>query len=129
MSDRPWAEYSHGRAISTAKIARLLRPFGIVGGEYRIAAEGDKVLKGYRRDAFSDAWVRYLPSEARQRDKPNEYGPESPEIKARQNIACRPLESATNPMNTESCRVVALSKPDLAVLPMFSEEVEDGRRY
>jgi len=65
LEDRPWAEVSRGGPLTPAKLARLLKPFGIVGGDYRLPKG---VLKGYRRIAFADAWSSYLP-EAQQRDK------------------------------------------------------------
>jgi hypothetical protein len=57
----PWGEWNHGKPISQAKIARLLRPFEIVPHNVRI---GEKVLKGYERQDFEDAWKRYLRSVA-----------------------------------------------------------------
>jgi putative DNA primase/helicase len=61
LEDRPWAEWSHGRPLSTAKLARMLAAFGVhPAGTIRI---GPKTAKGYRRAAFVDAWDRYLPAE------------------------------------------------------------------
>jgi hypothetical protein len=52
-----WGEWSHGRPISQAKVARLLRPYGITPHNVRI---GETVLKGYEAENFADAWKRYL---------------------------------------------------------------------
>jgi len=53
----PWAEWSHGKPLTAPKLARLLC-------KYRIAPEnirfGEKVLRGYEKRAFADAWGRYL---------------------------------------------------------------------
>jgi putative DNA primase/helicase len=54
-----WAEFSHGRPLTQRQLARLLRPFGIVPGTVRLG-EGS-TPKGYRFEAFADAFARYLP--------------------------------------------------------------------
>lgn len=60
LDHRPWGEWSHGRPLSAARMARLLAPYNIhPAGTVRI---GVKTLKGYRRSAFVDVWTRYLPS-------------------------------------------------------------------
>jgi hypothetical protein len=56
----PWGEWGHaGRPITKAKLASLLRPYGIAPDNIRVDG---KVLKGYEREDFSDAWKRYLRS-------------------------------------------------------------------
>ena len=59
MYDRPWPEFAHGKAITKAKLARLLRPFGIHTMTFRI---GRDLRKGYSADSFRDAFSRYAPS-------------------------------------------------------------------
>lgn len=59
MDDRPWPEFAHGRAITKAKLARLLKPFGIHTMTFRI---GHDLRKGYSADGFRDAFARYVPS-------------------------------------------------------------------
>jgi putative DNA primase/helicase len=58
MVDRPWAEWSHGRPMTAAKMARMLAPFGAVPTVQRI---GTRTPRAYRRAAFTDAWTRYTP--------------------------------------------------------------------
>jgi hypothetical protein len=53
----PWGEWSHGKPLSAAKLARLLRPYGVVPHSIRI---GDKTPKGYEREDFLDSFRRYL---------------------------------------------------------------------
>ena len=58
IEDRPWAEWSKGRPLSLAKLARMLTGYGVhPAGTVRIGA---KTAKGYRQSAFTDAWDRYL---------------------------------------------------------------------
>jgi hypothetical protein len=75
MEDRPWAEWSQGRKLTSAKLTRMLTRHDVhAAGNIRI---GPKVAKGYRRVAFQEAWDRYLPAEIPlQRNNPNESGPE-----------------------------------------------------
>lgn len=62
--DAPWAQWweadiNRGNVRGPAsRLARLLRPFGIVRRDYR--ADGETV-KGYLLESFQDAFGRYLP--------------------------------------------------------------------
>jgi putative DNA primase/helicase len=58
LEERPWAEFSHGRPLSAPQLARLLRPFKIRPGTIRV--EHGQTPKGYYREAFEDAFHRYL---------------------------------------------------------------------
>ena len=59
MEDRPWAE-----VLKTAKrLAELLKPFGIQSRTWRFSL---RVLHGYERSQFEDAFGRYLPNEPQQ---------------------------------------------------------------
>ena len=52
LEDRPWAEWSRGRPLSTAKLARLLVGYGVSpAGSIRV---GPKTARAYRRAAFCD---------------------------------------------------------------------------
>ena len=55
LSDSPWATISRGRPITTTKLGRLLSGFGIRPTHTRAA-------NVYAKDAFLEAWQRYLPS-------------------------------------------------------------------
>jgi hypothetical protein len=55
--EAPWSEW-HGRPLTARGLARLLRPFGIRSGTVRLG--DDATAKGYKREAFEDAWTRYL---------------------------------------------------------------------
>jgi hypothetical protein len=53
----PWGEWSRGKSLSAAKLARLLRAFAIFPHSIRME---DKTPKGYEREEFQDAFRRYL---------------------------------------------------------------------
>jgi len=59
LEGRPWPALEHLGPITTNVLARLLAPFDIFPRNLRT---GNSVLKGYKREFFSDAWNRYLPS-------------------------------------------------------------------
>jgi hypothetical protein len=54
----PWSEWSHGKPLTAAGLARLLRPYGIAPHSIRVEA---RTPKGYEREDFQDAFRRYLP--------------------------------------------------------------------
>jgi hypothetical protein len=56
----PWSEWSHGKPLTPAGLARLLRPYGIAPHSIRI---DERTPKGYEREDFQDAFRRYLPAE------------------------------------------------------------------
>jgi hypothetical protein len=60
ISTSNWSEYSKGKPISQAKLARMLHAFGIVPTSIRI---GDTTPKGYMRTDFDDSFERYLTSD------------------------------------------------------------------
>jgi putative DNA primase/helicase len=98
MTDRPWADWSRGRPLSPARLARLIKPYDIVPAVHRV---GTRTARGYRRAQWLDAWTRYLsdpphppdddplsppgggsgPINPQQRNNPNVYGPDDAKSK------------------------------------------------
>jgi Protein of unknown function (DUF3631) len=64
LEERPWGEWwwdSDGPAKGAPRrLAGKLRPYGVHSEDIWT---GSRSLKGYRREAFEDAWKRYLPLE------------------------------------------------------------------
>ncbi len=58
MEDRPWPEWRYGKPITVRQLARQLGGFSITPGTIRTDAG---TPKGYKKEAFKDAWSRYLP--------------------------------------------------------------------
>ena len=58
LEERPWPEWRHGKPITAPQLARALAPFGVRPGTIR---RGNVTAKGYYKDAFTEAWGRYLP--------------------------------------------------------------------
>jgi hypothetical protein len=61
-----WLEFLHGKPVSAAAVARLMRPFGICHRKLRF---GEATLWGYDRESFADAWLRYLPRRVEQMEQ------------------------------------------------------------
>jgi uncharacterized protein DUF3631/DnaB helicase-like protein len=57
IEGRPWPKWDHSGAITPNTLARLLAPFDIYPRNLRM---GRLVVKGYKRQHFSDQWNRYL---------------------------------------------------------------------
>ncbi|HLF97644.1 MAG TPA: DUF3631 domain-containing protein [Methylococcaceae bacterium] len=58
MEDRPWAEWRHGKPLTTTSLSRLLSPFGIRAAQLKLAGVN---RNGYDLNQFKDAFLRYLP--------------------------------------------------------------------
>lgn len=57
--ERPWATYNKGRPLSQSQLARKLSAFGVSSRSVRLP--DGRTPKGYLRENFEDAFVRYLP--------------------------------------------------------------------
>ena len=68
LEDRPWADWTGGRPITQARVAGLLRPFGIHPMKLRF---GERTANGYTKRMFVDPWSRYLPRNVEQRNNTN----------------------------------------------------------
>ena len=71
IEGRPWAEWRHGKPITSNQLARLLKPFCIVSGTIRTPGG---TPKGYYLNSFEDAFERYFPSEAATTPQPPSNG-------------------------------------------------------
>ncbi|MFC7538818.1 DUF3631 domain-containing protein [Siccirubricoccus deserti] len=60
MEERPWPEWRGGKPMTAPQLARALNPFGVRPATIRFGVD---TAKGYYREAFDEAWSRYLPSE------------------------------------------------------------------
>ena len=67
LEHRPWATYRHDKPLTARALAGLLKPLGV----HPVHTED---LRGYRRDALTEAFARYLPPDASFRQEPSKYG-------------------------------------------------------
>jgi hypothetical protein len=126
LEDRPWATWNHGRSMTPNALARQLKRFGILpAGKVRLSPQ--KVARSYRRALFEDAFARYLPFKAEQRNKPNENGPELPLSKWNNDPSCSAFKTEISPINTGLCSTVPLSTPDMSTREHSDDA--DGEYY
>jgi Protein of unknown function (DUF3631) len=109
--DRPWATLVKGeKPITAHRLSRLLKGFDVhPGGNLRIGA---KVLKGYRRVSFAEAFSRYLPSKALQGNNVNNDGPKPAKTEALHDTG---VADSKTPVSVDKhcvCSDVALSTLD-----------------
>ena len=57
MEERPWPEWRHGKPMTAPQLARVLAPFGVRPVTMRFH---EAVVRGYKREHFTEAWTRYL---------------------------------------------------------------------
>jgi hypothetical protein len=60
LPESPWGDL-RGKPITDRALSTRLRQYGIRSKSVRI---GDRISKGYTREDFHDAWLRYLPPSA-----------------------------------------------------------------
>jgi hypothetical protein len=111
LDDRPWATFQKGgKPLTSHTLRRLLKGFDVSpAGNLRF---GDVVLKGYRLAAFIDAFARYLPSKALQRNNVNESGPEPEQHTPLHDRAVAEAKTAVSPDKHWECSAVALHTTD-----------------
>jgi Protein of unknown function (DUF3631) len=61
MDESPWGSIRRGEALDPRGLANRLSKYGIGSKAHRVR---DKVIKGYARAQFQDAWSRYLDDSA-----------------------------------------------------------------
>lgn len=125
MTDRPWAAFGRTeKPLSSHRLARLLKPFGIIAAG-RLQFDNER-HRGYRTDAFDDAFSRYLPSKASKCPDPNKTGPEVANSKCPDSSTVDTLKTAVSPMNTGLPDTWTLRNPDRAKSDVrASEDVEE----
>jgi hypothetical protein len=120
----PWSEWSRGKPLNAAGLARLLRGYGITPHSVRI---DEKTPKGYERKDFRDAFLRYL----RIVDAP---GPQSATTQQTNTVTgssgfssrntTAPVAVSEHEMLNENgpCAGVAVSRPEAATCDQGIEE-------
>jgi putative DNA primase/helicase len=98
LEDRPWNEWGRqAKPITSHTIAKLLK-------DYDIHPTSDRAARGYRADAFQDAFDRYLPHDpafkASERKNHNRDGSETPISKRQSGNAVDTLKSDVSSINT-----------------------------
>ena len=108
LEESPWGDYRRGKPITSAQLARLLKDFGIQSQSLRTDAG---VCRGYYREAFDDAFLRYLattpPSDCYTATTRSQRG-DNPLFDVLQTPPCSTLKNPINPAPRAECSTVAL---------------------
>lgn len=116
LEERPWGDFRRGKPISSAQLARLLREFGIQSQSIRTEAG---VQRGYYREAFDDAFARYLatipPSDCYTATTRSQ-SVEAPPSEVLHTPPCSTLQNTLNPAPRAACSTVALQNPQTDLL-------------
>ena len=62
IEESPWATWSRGMPLDARRLARLLRPFGVMPHNLRL--DDNSVVKGYQLADFQEVWATYLPPDS-----------------------------------------------------------------
>lgn len=104
IDDRPWGEWSRGKAITPNKLSGRLKSFGIHSKTVRLP-NGER-LKGYELETFSDAFTRYCASD---RDSvTSEQYQQKPAFQGVTRGERVTVENSEKVSNTNGCHVVTV---------------------
>jgi putative DNA primase/helicase len=109
IDDRPWAEWSKGRAISTNKLAGRLKSFGIHSKTMRLPK--DEMLKGYELQSFADAFSRYCDS--KRNNVTTVAAPQKTDISKRNKTENVTEQKTLEPLQDNDCYVVTLPNAEV----------------
>jgi hypothetical protein len=120
IEEAPWADWRHGKPITPAQLARLLRPFGVVSRTVRLRDGG--IAKGYLRDDLVDAWDRYVPPSSVAPPAQNRYS-----VTSRANTDDEPLSRSVTSPGRNVSQNARIPAPDAACNAVTFPEGGDGR--
>lgn len=60
LEERPWSEWKRGKPMTQNSLSKILKTFGIHSKSLR-AGVPENNLKGFKKNQFSDAFLRYIP--------------------------------------------------------------------
>ncbi len=120
MESQPWPEWKNGKPITPRQLARELEGFSIRSGSIRTDTG---TAKGYKKEAFKDAWSRYLPFSSGTTSQVNATAGLSP-ISIRHKGGDVPDEKTPKPTASLGCDGVTAGKGERADVRPF-EGIED----
>ena len=115
MDDRPWPEMQSGKAITTNKLTRTLKPLDICRKQWRIGGTDERPWGFYLAD-FADAFERYLAADPKSEDQG--LSGKSPEKVVTQTV-CHQNEY---PEISDISEYNQLDTGDVTTSPLFPED-------
>ena len=119
IEGRHWAEWKAGKPITQNALARLLKPFKVTPGTIRL--DSGHTPKGYKREAFEDAFERYRVSSIATPPQANNDG----RFLTRQSTivaADVAVQKSQKPNNDRRCGDVAVADDDPIEADIPAEE-------
>jgi len=111
IDDRPWGEWSHGKPITTNRLAGRLKMFGIHSKTVRLP-NGER-LKGYALEEFKDAFTRYIPDSKRDNVTTQQYQQKTG-ISKRDTSENVTLQKSPEPLGNNECHGVTFQNEEPA---------------
>jgi hypothetical protein len=106
----PWGEWSKGKPISTAKLARLLKPFEVYPDRI---GDRDSRIRGYKVSQFQDAFSCYLACESVHPSATREDSGDGKGFRPSTEMPVDTSENAIPPAENAACGHVDTSKPGI----------------
>lgn len=117
LPDRPWSTWRGDKPITPFALSKLLKPLSVnPTGPFRV---GTELVRGYRLEAFEDAFTRYLPFSVVTRNKTNVYGPKSQNPVVTNPSFVTTEKHENRPVNIDFVTPVRLKPGKRGVIPMI----------
>ena len=114
--DPQWLEFSYGKPLSAASLARLLKSYAVFRRKIRI---GERTASGYLRESFADSWTRYVPR------KPEHVEQSSNDAGEMQFLGPEPDASVP----WQECEESSINMRPVPCVPLFSDEEGQTARF
>jgi putative DNA primase/helicase len=127
MEESHWADYRAGKVITEKAFANLLKPFGVKSErESKGVGKGKKV---WRKEAFIDAWKRYIPQNGEK--SAEQPSPPFTPLKNKENFESEPFTTVNGCEDEKLNEINAVNdgegqNPDF---PPFSTDIPDSADF
>ena len=121
LDDSPWPSMRQSQGISSHKVGKMLKPFGLITGTVRV--NEDKFVRGYRREKFNSICLQYIPEKTITTSPTNE-SPHVAEIK--HNTSDEKPHSISNVLNFEKPNSMGNASCDVVTPFEGSTRMENG---
>ena len=117
LDERPWGTWKHGKPMTAAQLARLLKPFCVASKTIRF--EGQGTAKGYFLDDLQEVFKRYIssltpenPLLSRNSVTTSAQSGDAPLFQNVTAASCYVSENGLNPAPRAECDGVTARKPE-----------------
>jgi Protein of unknown function (DUF3631) len=115
----PWGEWSKGKPLSAAKLARLLKPFDIFPDRI---GDRDSRVRGYKLSQFQDAFSRYLPPESVHTSTTRENSGDHEDLETSTKPLVDTSNNAVSPAKNGACGHLDTFKLETGEMPISGDD-------